>query len=130
MGYEAHFDDGSPESEDWVVPFGSATDMEEIRRWVKSTLPEDVCPRLHELVDTMTTADTLELSAEIEAALELKPPPTWVRPIVEDFHKAIGLGDENETVTIGDDFPQGKADRAACESAMEAGRRARRHRDD
>jgi hypothetical protein len=130
MGYEVHFNDGSPESIDWVFAFGSATDLDEIRKWVKSKLPVKFFPRLHELVDTMTTKDTLELGSELDTALDVKPPPASVRPIIDDFMENMGLGDEEETVTIGDDFPQSKADREACESAMRAGRIAARQGDD
>lgn len=103
MGYEIHFDDGTAESEDWYFAFGSATALEIIRRWVKAELPEEVCPRLHELVDTMTTKNTLELGAELDSALRLKPPPDSVREILDNLAEKIGVGDEEETATIGDE---------------------------
>jgi hypothetical protein len=113
-----HFDDGTPESEDWVFDFGSATALEEIRVWVKAKLPADECPRLHELVDTLATKNTMELGAELEVALDVVPPPSQVLPILANLLDKIGVGDEDETVTIGTDFPQSKADREACESAL------------
>lgn len=106
MGYEIRFDDGTPESKDWVFVLGSATDLEAIRRWVKDYLPTDECPRLHELADTLTTTNTMELGAELEAAREIKPPPAWLLPIIDNLIDRIGTGDEDETAVIADGFDE------------------------
>lgn len=119
MGYQIHFDDGTPESEDQVFALGSATDLAAIREWAGG-LDAETCPRLRELAETLTTKNTMELGAELEAALEFAPPPAWVRPILASLLDRIGVGDEDETATIGQDFPQSEADRRACESAEDA----------
>lgn len=104
MGYGVRFDDGTEATEDAVFAFGSATDIMDMRQWVKG-LPRrhELYPHLEELAKTLRTTGTMDLSIELEGALENEPPPEHLEPILRNFLENIGTGDDDETCIIGGD---------------------------
>lgn len=84
----------------WLGP-GLA--WESARDWAAS-LDAEMNPRIADLFFRDRTTNTMELGAELEAAMEEQPPDEPAATFLRTLYDAVGTGDEGETAVISDEY--------------------------
>ena len=99
MGFDLRLSGGNaPEA---VYDFGSALAWTEFADWV-GTLPTEFTA-LHAFAKDSRVKGTMDLSVELDTALGLHPPGEGAKATAERLLELLDDGDDDETVTVGDD---------------------------